>query len=594
MLFENPNYAFAGAFVDELARCGLTHVCICPGSRSTPLTVSFARHAAIRTWVHLDERSASYFALGMARALGEPVALVCTSGTAAANFYPAVVEARYGSVPLLLLTADRPPELWDWGANQSVDQQRLYGSNAKWSVSMPLPEATTPLMAFVRSQACRAFATSLEPPAGPVHLNFPFREPLEPVAIPEGLTQGARETSGQAWQGRDDGHPFIRVAIAQRQPSPGDIQRLAATLHSAERGIIVCGPQHQPGLAEAVTVLARRLNYPVLADPLSQVRCSPHDGSLVIDSYDTFLRDPSMAASLAPEVVLRFGAAPTSKTLGQYIERHRSAYQLLVGDGGWNDPFHASSEVLHVDPVLLCAGLASAVNGQGTSEAWISRWRQVGEATREAMMREVSGVQEMFEGKLFTELADLLPDRTILFVGNSMPVRDLDTFFPATEKHIRLLGNRGASGIDGVLSTALGAAAVSQERLMLVLGDLSFYHDMNGLLAAKAHSLNATIIVINNDGGAIFSFLPQADYPDVFEPYFGTPHGLTFRHTAALYGLGYQRAEDWSTFRQAVMESLTNGGTTIIEVPGDRAMNVALHRQMEDAVAAAIHASVSR
>ena len=593
MSFENRNYAFAGAFVDELARCGLHNACICPGSRSSPLTISLARHPAIKAWVHLDERSASYFALGMAKALGEPVALVCTSGTAAPNFHPAVAEAHNSSIPLLVLTSDRPPELSDWGALQTIDQVRIYGSHAKWSVAMPMPEATAALLAFVRSTACRAFTTAIDLPAGPIHVNFPFREPLEPASVPADFPRGWEDTPTEAWHGRTDGRPFLSVPITERRPIPEDMEALAAHLASTEQGLIVCGPQLDSALAKAVTALASRLNYPILADPLSQVRCGTHDTALVIDSYDAILRDPDLSGSLGPKVVLRFGLLPSSGPVTQYLERHREARHVLVDGGGhWKDPSHITSDTVHVDPVLFCDSLSSLLQGERTTSTWASRWLKVAEASRSAMQRQLDELEEMFEGKVFSELARLLPEDATLFAGNSMPVRDMDTFFPSVAKPIKFLANRGASGIDGVVSSALGTSAATNGKLVLVIGDISFYHDMNGLLAAKAQGLDATIIVINNDGGGIFSFLPQAAYDDVFEPYFGTPHGLTFRASAELYGLGYCKADSWPQFREVVARSLESPGTSIIEVPSDRALNVSLHRRMWEAVSDAVQERV--
>ncbi len=583
MPFENRNYAFTGAFVDELARSGLRHVCVCPGSRSSPLTISFARHATIKTWVHLDERSASFFALGIALALGEPVAVVCTSGTAAANFHPAVVEARYASVPLLVLTADRPPELSEWGANQTIDQVRMYGAHVKWSVSMPPPEVTASLMAFVRSTACRAYAIAAAAPHGPVHVNFPFRDPLDPAVVPGDVPPQVEQHGDEAWHGRAGGRPFVNAVDPEKRLVPADMQSLAAELAGIERGLIVCGPQPSPQLGPAVAALAQRLGFPILADPLSQVRCGPHDRSLVVDSYDTFLRDTDLAESLAPELILRLGAAPASRPLGQYLERRRAARHVLVDSGsGWSDPWHATSLRLDVGPVLFCTQLAAAVADQRSNHAWSDRWRQVAQASRKAIRQEMDGLQELSEGKVFSELARLLPDDAILFVGNSMPVRDLESFFPSTAQRIRFLANRGASGIDGVVSTALGVSAVADQRVVLVLGDLSFYHDMNGLLAAKAHRLNATIIVLNNDGGGIFSFLPQASYEDLFEPYFGTPHGLTFQAAAHLYGIEYRLVQDWQQFQQTVAEHLTGTGARIIEVPSHRGRNLAHHRRIQE------------
>ncbi len=589
LAFENRNYAIAGAFLDELARCGLRHVCLCPGSRSTPLAICAGRHPGLRTWVHLDERSAGFFGLGIARVTGQPVALISTSGTAAANFHPAVVEARYGGVPLVVLTADRPPELVDWGALQTIDQVRLYGAHVKWSVSMPPPEATRALVASARAVACRAFATALEWPAGPVHINFPFREPLEPeVVLADRLA--SVEDADETWHGRATGEPFLKAPPAERRPSPTEVERLAAGL-VGRRGIIVCGPQPDPRLAPAVAALADRLGYPILADPLSQVRAGPHDRRLVVDCYDAFLRDSQVVSSLAPEVVLRLGAVPTSKPLTQYLERHQGARHLLVqGEGAWRDPFLLTSEAVSGDAAAVCIALAAAATGEPQA-TWFPRWLEIARATEKAIEGSLEGMAEMFEGKLCAELAGLLPDGMVLFAGNSMPVRDLDTFFPASARRVRFLANRGASGIDGVLSTALGAAAAAGGRVVLVVGDISFYHDMNGLLAARAHGLDATIIVVNNDGGGIFSFLPQAAYPDVFEPYFGTPHGLTFGAAAELYGLRYEQVGAWPRFREAVSESLATPGTTVIEVPGDRALNVELHRRVWQAVALGLRAT---
>ncbi|MBI4267120.1 MAG: 2-succinyl-5-enolpyruvyl-6-hydroxy-3-cyclohexene-1-carboxylic-acid synthase [Chloroflexi bacterium] len=586
MPFENRNYAFAGAFVDELARCGLRHVCICPGSRSSPLAISFARQGHIKTWMHLDERSAAFFALGMAKYLREPVALVCSSGTATANFFPAIVEAHYSAVPLLVLTADRPPELLDWGALQTIDQTRMYGSHVKWAVNMPPPEATPALMAFVRSMAGRAFATAAGMRPGPVHLNFPFREPLEPVNVSADFPAGPVDES--CVYGRSD-RPFLRAVTTDRSVSSGEMPRLAAELAATERGVIICGPLAGEGLAESVAALAQRLGYPVLADCLSQVRCGRHDHSMVIDGYDAFIGVAEVAASLAPEVIIRFGAVPVSKPLTAYLERHRQCRHILVDEGAsWRDPFHLTGESWQADPALFCAELTSAIKGQPGPGRWQRRWRDLAETTCKAMSLEMSRFSQMFEGRIFTELARLLPEGSLLFAGNSMPVRDMDTFFPAVDKPLRFMANRGASGIDGVVSTALGASAVSSGRVTLVLGDISFYHDMNGLLAAKAFGLNATIIVINNNGGGIFSFLPQAEYEDVFETYFATPHGLSFDAAARLYGIDYCLADSWSAFDTAVEQSLTGTGTTIIEVPGDRKLNARRHREIRGAVAASI------
>ncbi len=601
MAFENRNYAFAGALVEELARSGLRHVCVCPGSRSTPVAISFARERRIRKWHHLDERSASFFALGMAQALEEPVAVVCTSGTAGANFYPAVIEARYAAVPLILITADRPPELWEWGAPQTMDQTQLFGPHAKWSVAMPPPEATPELLRYVRMLGSRLYATSLASPAGPVHVNMPFREPLAPEEVPDDLRLATAEAAPESWQGRSDDRPFTQVSPGALSPQPADVDRLAAELRGVERGVVVCGPQRSPAFPPLVAAVASQLGYPVLADPLSQVRAGPHRRDVVVDSYDLFLRHRQLAEALEPQVVLRFGAVPTSKPLTTYLEQHRRARHVLVASEGWSDPSHLSAEVVHADPVLFCEALSQALRrgldgggspkatgtpqeGLGKPSGWLERWLGVGRLAREATDTQLHEMEELFEGKLFAELAPLLPNGAALFAGNSMPVRDMDTFLPSIGTSVRCASNRGVNGIDGVVSSALGFGGAWTGRLVLVLGDLSFCHDMNGLLAARRYGLDATIIVVNNDGGGIFSFLPQAAYPDVFEEYFGTPHGLEFGPAAQLYGLSYTKVTSWQEFRSAVSASLSAGGTAIVEVPGDRRRNVELHKQVSRAV----------
>jgi 2-succinyl-5-enolpyruvyl-6-hydroxy-3-cyclohexene-1-carboxylate synthase len=584
MSFENRNYAFAGAFVDELVRAGLRYVCICPGSRSSPIAIAFARNKRVQIWSHLDERSAAFFALGMAQALDQPVAMLCSSGTAAANFYPAVIEAHYSATPLVVITADRPPELWEWGAPQTMDQTRMYGPHAKWSVAAPTPEVTPALLRYVRFLAARVYSTAIETPAGPVHVNMPFRDPLAQEQVPDDLRLLETTHAPEAWVGRDQGEPYARVSAERAVPDMNTVRQLAGELSHTKRGIIVCGWQRSPEFPRLVTALAKRLGYPVLADPLSQVRAGQHDLTAVIDNYDLFIREPELADSLAPTVVVRFGAVPTSKPLTQFLEQNRNARQVLVSHGAWSDPSHLSTDVIRSEASALCQALTDELTPAERPNAWLDRWLVARDLADLAVDGQLQAMDEMFEGKVFTELAKLLPQDAWLMAGNSMPVRDMDSFLPRTAKRIRCLANRGVNGIDGVVSTALGHAATGQSRLALVIGDVSFYHDLNGLLAAQRYGMDATIVVINNDGGGIFSFLPQAEHPEYFEELLGTPHGLQFEPVAKLYGLTYAKVSSWNEFRSAVSNSLRTPGTAIVEVPGDRARNVQLHRQVTDAV----------
>jgi 2-succinyl-5-enolpyruvyl-6-hydroxy-3-cyclohexene-1-carboxylate synthase len=574
-------YVFA--LVDELARAGVRHVCVSPGSRSTPLALVLADDQRLRLWMHYDERSAAYFALGIAKASGEPAALVCTSGTAAANYLPALVEAKLSRVPLVVLTADRPPELRDVGAPQTIDQVRLYGGHVKWFADALLPEPGDGALRYVRTLAARAVATAASAPAGPVHVNLPFREPLIPARLAE-LDSTARR----------DGGPYVAVDHARLTPDAAMVARLAATLSRFERGLIVCGPHGAPGLGRPVARLARALGWPVLADALSGVRAGPHDRSLVLDAYDAFLRDERIAAVLAPDVIVRFGAVPTSKPVLLYLQNHPAAHQIVVdGVAGWNEPTALAAEIVHADEALLCDALAGAVEPRPRG-GWLEAWLGADRAARRAIGATLAHIDEPFEGRVFAELAELLPDGATLFAGNSMPVRDLDTFFPGTDKTIRFLSNRGANGIDGVVSSALGASVVSEGPLVLTIGDLSLYHDMNGLLAAKLHRLDAAIVLLNNDGGGIFSFLPQATHAAHFEELFGTPHGLDFRPAIEMYGGRFDRTATWPAFRDAAARALREPGLNVIEVPTNRGRNVELHRRVWPAVAAAVDEALAR
>lgn len=570
---------YVGTFVAALAASGVRHAVIAPGSRNTPLTLALtAEGADIHPWLHLDERSAGYFALGIARQLGEPVVVVCTSGTAAANFLPAVVEARLSRVPLIVLTADRPPELRDVGAAQTIDQVRMFGSHAKWAVDMPVPTGEPLLDRYAATTAARAAALSLEGPAGPVHLNFPFREPLvDDASTPPPTVMPAIQ-------------PAARPAIA---PSEAAIDRLVPLL-SGRRGLLVAGPESDGLPAPAIVALAAVLGWPVIADPLSGLRAGTHDLSHVIDRADVLAREPEFVGRAAPEVVVRFGAAPTSKPLNQWLASLEGLDYVVVdaaaqGTAGLRDPDALSSMVVQADPRLLCEALLTAAPAPAPA-SWLATWTEANRAATAALDEAIEGLGEPFEGVAPRDLATALPDGATLVVGNSMPVRDVDSFFPNQPRNIRLLGTRGASGIDGVVSTAVGAAAVEQP-VALLIGDLSFFHDQNGLWPVHRYGLNLTVVLVNNDGGGIFEFLPQQQLVgERFETWFGTPHGLDFRHVVTQYGGRHALLEgDRSAM---IAEALARPGLDVLELRTERARNTELHREVFEAARAAVRASL--
>lgn len=605
---QNPTYAFVGAFVDELRRSGLRHAVICPGSRSTPLALVFASTPAIRCWMHVDERSAAFFALGLAKRLALPVALLCTSGTAAANFLPALVEAHLTHVPLLVLTSDRPPELRECGAPQTIDQDHLYGRHVKWFMETALPEASNEALRYIRTLACRALARTRTLPAGPVHLNMPFREPLTPAPIPGQALPPMHARDPLAWQGRPADRPYIRLTSAEYGDltSTAALEELAATIETSPDGLILAGPQTNPELAEALLQLAHATGYPLLADPLSQVRGRTNEDGLVISSYDAFLRSGRFLTRSKPQLILRFGAMPTSKPLLLYLKRNAACPQVIIDPHyGWEEPTQLATSMLHAEPQRVCAELVALLKRSDESArqssaptrstpqeraAWADIWREAERVTRQALTATMADFTALFEGRVFSELAALLPATALLYLGNSMPIRDMDTFFWRQDRPLLCLGNRGANGIDGMVSSALGASAAggSEEPAILVIGDLSFFHDLNGLLAAHLHSLDLLTILLNNNGGGIFSFLPQAAYPEHFEQLFGTPTNLDFRPVVEMYGGSFQRVSSWTEFRSALQGGLDGKGLRVIEVPTERASNVTMHGQLWQAMEQAL------
>lgn len=559
--------SYIAAFVAELVQTGITDVVVSPGSRSTPMAMVMAEHPDLNVHINVDERSAAFFALGMAKASGHPVALLCTSGTAAANYYPAVVEAYYSRVPLIVLTADRPHELRDVGAPQAIDQIHLYGKHAKWFVEMPIPEKSDEMERYVRSVCARAAATAQAAPAGPVHLNFPFREPLVPNLEKEDLF---------TLKSREAGY----VAIEQGVPTlhTTQIEKIGEQLKRHQNGIIVCGSLEEDGFADAVVALSNHLQFPIIADPLSQLRSGKHDGTNIIDTYDTFLRNEDAKKVLQPEVIIRFGAMPISKALTIFMKENQDAEQWIIdGGAGWRDPSLLSTSMIYCNEKSFCDAISSHVGVRPVSD-YLNKWREVNAFTKENLMK-IRETSELSEGRLFHLLSDMLPEGATLFVGNSMPIRDVDSFFHFNEKSIKIMANRGANGIDGTISTALGASTVLQP-LYLVVGDLTFFHDLNGLMAAKLYNLNIKIIVINNNGGGIFSFLPQSNHPKNFEKLFGTPLDLKFEHAIHMYNGTYDLITDWNHFTSSFMQNLENDGLSVMEITTNRDTNLKEHRDL--------------
>ncbi|KGX86747.1 2-succinyl-5-enolpyruvyl-6-hydroxy-3-cyclohexene-1-carboxylic-acid synthase [Pontibacillus litoralis] len=556
---------YVGNFIDELVKGEMTDVVISPGSRSTPLAMMFAEHSRIQHWVHMDERSAGFFALGLAKSQQKPVALVCTSGTAAANYYPAVVEAYYSRVPLLVLTADRPHELRDVGAPQAIDQMDMFRNYVKWFQEMALPEDSSTMLQYVRSVAARAYHTAKEGNAGPVHLNFPFREPLLPDFSLDNVWGEEGYTSHHS------------LSSGKRTLDKWQLQQLKEQLSHYKKGLIVCGPQMNHRLIEPIVQLARHMQLPILADPLSQLRSGLHDKDLIIESYDAILKNEAIRVKWKPDFIIRFGAMPVSKPFTLMLKSNPNITQFIVEDvEGYREPNRNQAQFIYADGSELCNQLVEHAHTWNFDKKWLSMWQRANEITK-ACLIEDQHAKPLMEGHVITNLMENAPEESAVFIGNSMPVRDLDTFFMTTPKQIEVYANRGANGIDGLISTALGVAA-SGKQVTLILGDLSFYHDLNGLLMAKQYQMDIRIIVINNEGGGIFSFLPQANHPNHFEVLFGTPLHLDFEKVVHMYGGNFTSVDNWNDFSEVVDTSFRQHALNVIEVNTDRQTNVNWHR----------------
>jgi 2-succinyl-5-enolpyruvyl-6-hydroxy-3-cyclohexene-1-carboxylate synthase len=562
------NEAWARALIDELCAAGARVAAVCPGSRSTPLALACASEPRLALRSIVDERSGAFFALGAAKATGRPALVLATSGTAGAHFYPAILEAEASRVPLVALTADRPPELHGFGAPQTIDQQHLFGTHVRFFSHLGAPEAGPEALGHLRAVAAAAAARALAAPRGPVHLNAPFREPLVPASPPLLSTP-------------DPGS--FHIAPGKLEPDEAALDAAARELSRRTRGVIVCGPRDAlDDLPRAVRALSESLGYPVLAEAASRVRFGLAEA---IAHYDALLKHPPLADAARPDAVVRIGGGLTSKTLQQWLDASGAWTVCLSDDGAIFDPGHSASLAVCGDAVRACEELARRVQRREPRAAspLVDAERRARAALRDAFAQEA----RLSEPGAARELAAALPPEALLFVSSSMPVRDLDAW--AASGEARVLANRGVNGIDGIVSTALGAAVATGQPTAVLIGDLALLHDLSGLLAAQRLRVPLLLVVVNNDGGGIFNFLPVAQATERFEELFATPHGLDLAHLAALCGARLSRPRTGAELRACVREGLGNG-LQMVEVRTDRAANVERHRELQRLVASALEA----
>ncbi len=606
------NFTWARAILSALAEYGLEEVEIAPGSRSGPLVLASRSLPALHSRVHLDERCAAFFALGYARSHLGPAAVITTSGTAVANLLPAVVEADMSDVPMVLITADRPPRLRGSDANQTIDQSGIFGDRVRFQADLPVPSqaglmGTGPssLVELVRAGARHA----LGPPGGPVHFNVPFDKPLEPES-PEGLDLtgpgGERRFDLAAELARRDGKEAHESPSRRRT----DVRRrgrdqqevLEGRLEVARRPLLVAGPSSDAGLdGPAIARFAIARGVPTFADPLSGARFDTRGGvtspSPILGAYDHFLQVPAIAARYVPDLIIRVGRTPTSAVLEGTIATWSDATQVVIDDGAHRkDHQGLADHYLHASAGAMLGNLAGGDERKPLKPAplsdWARSWTDLEAAAWSAIDDEPPHPQH--EGDYAAALVRALPDGATLFVSSSMPVRDVDAYGRPAPRGLQVLGNRGASGIDGIVSTVLGCAAGGAWPIAALVGDIAFYHDMNGLLAARDQSLNAVFVVVDNDGGGIFHMLPIRDFEPAFTPYFATPHGLDFRHAAQMYGLPLTDVATPQELEGAVAEAVGRPGTEIVRVRTDRHANRLRHDEVRKRVARRLNEYIDR
>jgi len=567
--FRNINALWCSVLVETLARSGVAQAVISPGSRSTPLTMALVRHTKIEVIPVLDERSAAFFALGLARQHHRPTVLVCTSGTAGANYFPAVIEAQESGVPLLVITADRPPEMRECSSGQTIDQQKLFGAHVNWFHELAVPEAKRELLGYLRQTVSHAVVRTMQPEHGPVHLNAPFRDPLVPV----------EDGTCAMLSGTIDAEFFAMLVPVTPVVFSGGLPELPRV----KRGVIVagpCQPMNPAQYAGVVELLAHKTGWPVLADSLSPLRGYAAPGQPFVSAYDVLARNKALMEDLRPEFILCLGGWPISKPLREWIGQLDVPIWIASETVKNRDALHGRTRSFQADVEMLVAALPD----RETDLEYCSDWTRTDALVRAAIEEKLLNVDWMFEGKAAWLLSRHLPGDTPVFVANSMPVRDLEYFWEPNDRGCPIYFNRGANGIDGTLSTAIGIAHGNKPALLLT-GDLALLHDTNGFLLRPKLRGSLTIVLINNRGGGIFQHLSVAEFNPPFEEFFATPQEVDFAKLAVAYGAEHVVVKDWPHFA-SLIASLPESGVRVLELATDRKRDAAFRKELLAAVAA--------
>ena len=557
--FRNVNTLWSSILVATLVRLGLKTAVICPGSRSSPLTVAFANNCEVAAIPILDERSAAFFALGKAKQTNLPTVLVCTSGTAGANFYPAIIEARESRIPLIILTADRPNELRNCHAGQTIDQVKLYGNYPNCYVELAIPEANIGMLRYLRQNIIQAWNRAIFPIAGVVHLNLPFREPLAPIVQPEVQALELNFPTEDFLAHLTSANSYQTNSITENIPN-----------FSVTKGIIIAGlaqPKDPEKYCTAIALLSKKLNFPILAEALSPLRNYQDLNPNLIITYDLILRNNNIAAQLTPEVIIQLGELPTSKILRNWLEQ-LDIFRYIIESSPENfDPLHGKTIHLR-SSVSDFTHQVNQIIEPKINHQYLQQWLNLERQAKHAIAEKIEPLDILFEGKVSWLLSQHLPSQTSLFIANSMSVRYAEFFWQSNNRKLKPYFSRGANGIDGTISTALGIAYNNQSTVLLT-GDLALLHDTNGFLIRNKFQGHLTIIVINNNGGGIFEMLPIASFDPPFEEYFATAQEVTLSQLCITYGVEHKLIDNWQQLVH-LLNPLPTKGIRVLEIPTNR------------------------
>ncbi len=575
----NRNILWADTFVRVLVSCGVKYASLSPGSRNTPLILAFASNKKIKSFVHVDERSSGFFALGLAKATNTPVAIVCTSGTATAELYPAIIEAYQQRVPLIVCTADRPPELRGRGANQTINQNNLYKNHIRWFYDTGLPEPDIKSLAKLKEAANKAFDKSLLSAKGPVHINFPFKKPFEPNFFTDEVDKDTFVFAGKS--DVNDSQTLHKIGANFAQKSW--VKNILKLVIEKPKGIIIAGPGNLgKNFINECNKLSLKLGYPVFADGTSQLRFGRHGKENIISNYDAFLRSETFAKQIQPEIILQFGRTITSKGLETFLSNCSADRFMINNYGDWFDPSEKAKAAYSCDPSLFCKTMNQKLDQKNfvrEANDWHAKIKNAEEKSSILKSKIIDESEFPNESRIIEEILKSAPDGCSIMLSNSMPVRDFDYFASNKNKSITVYNNRGASGIDGITSTALGISAANKKPTILITGDLAFYYDLNSLLYAQKYKTSLTIVLINNNGGGIFEILPISSYGKIFKQYFVTPHKLNFSKFVEAYGGKHYSIKSWKQFQKLFIHATKGKQLTVLEVKTNAAVSVKLRRK---------------